>query len=836
MVDFSKELDSTELEIKTSPIDIYTESDRHNSAGQLRDAQSAVLEEWFQNHSNDKDVIIKLHTGEGKTLVGLLMLQSRLNMRKGPCVYVSPNIQLAEQVTDDADKFGIKYVFMGQDDDIPLDFEESRAILITYVHKIFNGKTKFGLNNHGVKVGTFVLDDSHACIDAIRGASTIRIKRESEAFKSLLMLFQQELRGQGEGRFYKIEKNIGSDDPMLIPYWDWVDKSSDVLSILMNNEQDKEIKFALPLLMNDLKKCAAYVTCKGIEIVPDFSLIHRFTSFYNADQRIMMSATTQDDSFFIKGLGLGKKAIETPLTNTVNKWSGEKMILFPSHLDETLYPEVIRDLGASLSKNVNTVSLVPSYLNVSLDYKNKGYTEVTRYNISKVLARLKSKTDKSAVIFANRYDGINLADDMCRMLIIDSLPISNSLPDRYEESCREDSDIIKVKIAQKIEQGLGRNVRSQKDYSVIVIIGADITNFMNSSRYQKFFSSQTKTQINIASRVTQLSKDDIAKGNNPIHTLQDLINKCLNRDAGWKAFYEKKMNELTETPTDHPYLDTFILEYEAEFALANDNLALACSKYRDLVNLALSDSEKGWYLQKLAKFTFLTDRAQSTKIQDSAFAHNHYLLKTDNMGYTRIKLNDDARLKNVLKYLSKYDTYSDLKSDVDKNLSYLTQGVCASKFEQALYEIAKLIGFESQRPDLEFKKGPDNLWSIGGHDYIAIECKNQVAKSRSEIIKSEIGQMSNHKGWFEENYPGASCSYIFVHQTNQIADNANPTFPIKVFTYDMLEKLKNRALSFTRSFCKYEISSITEETVSAELQANKLMPKEIILLAKTVKK
>ncbi len=835
MVDFSKELDSKELEIKTSPIDIYTESDRHSSAGQLRDAQSAVLNEWYQNHSDDKDVIIKLHTGEGKTLVGLLMLQSRLNMGKGPCIYVSPNIQLAEQVTEDADKFGIKYVFMGQNDDIPLDFQESRAILITYVQKVFNGKTKFGLDNHSVNVGTFVLDDSHACIDAIRGASIIKIKRESDAFKSLLTLFSQELRGQGEGQFYKIENNLGTDDPMLIPYWGWIDKSSEVLSILMKNEQEYGIMFTLPLLMNNLKKCSAYVTCKGIEIVPDFSLIQRFTSFYNAGQRIMMSATTQDDSFFIKGLGLNKNAIEASLTNTVNKWSGEKMILFPSHLDEKLYPGVMRDLGTLLSKSVNTVSLVPSYSKASLDYANKGYIEVTRNNISNVLALLKSKTDKSAVIFANRYDGINLADDMCRVLIIDSLPISNSLPDRYEESCRQDSDIIKVKIAQKIEQGLGRNVRSQKDYSVIIIIGADITNFMNSSRYQKYFSSQTKTQISIASSVTQLSKIDIAEGNSPIRTLQDLINKCLNRDAGWKAYYEKKMNELTVTPTDHPYLDTFILEYDAELALANDNMALACSKYRDLENLASSDPEIGWYLQKLAKFTLLTDRAQSIKIQDSAFTHNHYLLKTDSMGYTKIKLKDDARLKNVLKYLSIYETYSDLKSDVDKNLSYLTQGVSSSKFEQALYEIAKLIGFESQRPDLEFKKGPDNLWSIGNNKYIAIECKNQVATSRSEIIKTEIGQMANHRGWFEKNYPNATCSYIFVHQTNKIADNANPTFPIKVFTYDVLEELKNRTLSFVRSFSKYEISSITEETVSAELQANILMPNDIIQLAKMAK-
>jgi len=34
-------------------------------------------------------------------------------------------------------------------------------------------------------------------------------------------------------------------------------------------------------------------------------------------------------------------------------------------------------------------------------------------------------------------------------------PFFNSLLDKYEENCRATSDLINIKIAQKIEQGVG---------------------------------------------------------------------------------------------------------------------------------------------------------------------------------------------------------------------------------------------------------------------------------------------------------------------------------------------------------------------------------------------
>ena len=66
---------------------------------------------------------------------------------------------------------------------------EGKTILITYVQKVFNGRSVFGLDADGENVGTFLLDDSHACIDSIKNAFSMRIERQSPLFKISTLKF-----------------------------------------------------------------------------------------------------------------------------------------------------------------------------------------------------------------------------------------------------------------------------------------------------------------------------------------------------------------------------------------------------------------------------------------------------------------------------------------------------------------------------------------------------------------------------------------------------------------------------------------------------------------------
>jgi replicative superfamily II helicase len=80
MVDFNKRLGGSKPSSKpVNPQEIYESADRASDTGPLRPAQISVLKEWFEERRTAKDLIIKMHTGQGKTLIGLLLLQSRLN-------------------------------------------------------------------------------------------------------------------------------------------------------------------------------------------------------------------------------------------------------------------------------------------------------------------------------------------------------------------------------------------------------------------------------------------------------------------------------------------------------------------------------------------------------------------------------------------------------------------------------------------------------------------------------------------------------------------------------------------------------------------------------------
>jgi replicative superfamily II helicase len=145
MVDFKKRLKKKEIVKKVKPAEIYDSLDRRSEAGPLRDSQQKILDDWFLTRLEHKNTIIKLHTGEGKTLIGLLILQSKINAGKGPAVFVCPNKYLATQVMQEASKFGIAYCDFSNGRDFPDEFLLGKKILITHVQKLFNGKTVFGI-------------------------------------------------------------------------------------------------------------------------------------------------------------------------------------------------------------------------------------------------------------------------------------------------------------------------------------------------------------------------------------------------------------------------------------------------------------------------------------------------------------------------------------------------------------------------------------------------------------------------------------------------------------------------------------------------------------------
>jgi replicative superfamily II helicase len=822
MVDFKKKLAGKIVEKQTDPVKLYNTLDRQADKGPLRPAQIDVLTKWFETETNRRDTIVKLHTGQGKTLIGLLMLQSRLNAGHGPVVYICPNNFLVDQTCEQARQFGIRTCT--SEGDLPEEFIDGKSIFVTSVQKVFNGLTKFGLYKQSVSIDTMLMDDAHACSDTIRNQCRIHIPREEEAYSLLKALFSADLEEQGVGTYADIE-NEKRDAFLPVPYWAWIPREAEVAGILSRYSDRKSIKFAWPLLKNLLTHCQCIISGSALEIEPYIAPLDAFGSFDKAKRRIFMSATVTDDAFLIKGLRLSPETIAEPLTYDGEKWSGEKMVLLPSLIHEDLDHGLIVEKFSKSSKKrrFGWVALVPSFEKAK-PWGSNGAVVPKTETIGTVIDALSRGDFDDTVVLVNRYDGIDLPDKTCRILVFDSKPYAESLTDLYEEHCRPHSAATLMRAVRTVEQGMGRSVRGEKDYSVVVVIGSDLVRLLRDKSSRRFLSPQMATQIEIGLEITDMAKQDIDDGIEPLKAFVDLANKCLKRDDDWKAFYAEKMEKVSVAGSDQSALKLYKSELDAELAHTKGDYAGAVSLVQAIIDKgALDDDEKGWHLQTQARYNFLSNRAESDILQIAAHKRNRLLLKpTSGVTVTKLTVVSQGRAERVKKWIGSYNDYADLNVAITEILGRLVFGTKADKFEAALNELSFALGFVGERPDTEWKEGPDNLWALDDSQYILFECKSEVAVTRAEIHKRETEQMNRSSAWFAKHYREMKVKRLIIHPAGKIDSAAAFTHDVEGIRESDLKKLVKATREFFKSFENQNLDDLTATHIQKVLDVHKL--------------
>lgn len=822
MVNFRKRLAKTPVSSPSIPQEIYESLDRASDKGPLRDVQEKILDDWYSNYRNKRDVVLKLHTGQGKTLIGLLILQSKINDGKGPALYLCPNNHLVKQTVKQANQFGISVSEVATD--LPESFLDGKSILITSAHKLFNGLTKFRLGINSVRVQSIVIDDAHACVDAVRESLKIRIDNTAAAYRELLDLFSEALPQQGAGTFADILKgNLNS--LLSVPYWEWQDNEAEVVRILAKYSESTAIKFSWPLLKDMINGCQCVISGTALEISPYLPPLQSFGTYSNAEHRVFMSATVTNDSFLVKGFGLSRQTIINPLKIPNEKWSGEKMILIPSLIHESLQRNmIVQRFAEARPKAFGIVALTPSF-GKAKTWEPFGARIADKDSIDQMIDNLVAGNFESPVVIANRYDGIDLPDKSCRILIFDSKPYSDDLIDRYSDGCRTTSDVTTIRIARTIEQGLGRSVRGEKDYSVIVITGSSLVRNLKSHDSQKHLSNQTRKQIEIGLNIAEMAQEDIDKGTEPFEVIKQLINQSLGRNEDWKAFYVEQMNTVSDSNVDASALTFFETELEAERKFRNGDIDGAIGMLQKLVNNDDTDDyDKGWYLQEIARYFYANEKVESNKLQIKAHRLNRFLLKPrSGMTVKKISTVSQKRMENIISWISAYENYDELRIVLDDLLGSLRFGVRAERFEGAFNDLAFALGFIGERPDKEWKEGPDNLWALQDNEYLVVECKNEVDLIRNEIHKDESDQMNQSCAWFRKNYEGAAFSKILIIPTPRLANSAAfYESDVRIMDRESLGALVRQVKAFFSELKNKNFRDLSEKFVQELINTHKL--------------
>ena len=324
--------------------------------------------------------------------------------------------------------------------------------------------------------------------------------------------------------------------------------------------------------------------------------------------------------------------------------------------------------------------------------------------------------------------------------------------------------------------------------------------------------------------IAKMASEEISEKNDAIEVIKSLMKQSLKRDDDWKEFYKEEMDSIGPNVVVSSILKTLVLERKAAVQNYVGNHEKACELVQKIIdNHCTNESEKGWYLQILARYMYSQSKTESNNLQKSAFLQNQELLKPkEGITYKKLEFINETRIKRIQEWVKQHDGFEEIMLSVESVLSDLQFGTSADKFEMAFKNLGTMLGFLSERPDKEYKKGPDNLWCGVSNQYFIFECKSQVNVDRQEIHKSEAGQMNTHCGWFENQYGDAVVKRILVIPTKNLSYQGDFTHDVEIMKRGTLRLLRNNVKAFFKEFKSYEIDSLSDDKIQGFINTHKI--------------
>ncbi|WP_212992926.1 DEAD/DEAH box helicase [Actinoplanes auranticolor] len=781
-LDFGKLTKRSVVDTATEPRRIFTALPaRASKYARPWDVQAQVWDSWHDRRT-ESDLLIKMNTGGGKTVVGLMMLKSCLNEGIGPAVYITPDIYLADQVRAEADALGVETT----DDPRSGRFQSGKAILVTYIHKVINGMSVFGVvgdTRQRIPMGTVLVDDTHACLATLERQFSLVIPRDHPAYNELADLFDDALRDQSSSAV----RDLAEDVPgvaLPVPYWAWADRREQVLNRLHpHHDSNNAFKFVWPLIREVLHLCDVAITYSAIEIRPPCPPIDRIPSLAAARRRIYLTATLADDSVLVTHFDAASATVATPITPLTADDLGDRMILTPLETFPGTSDEQVRDFLVEQARVHNVVVIIPSGRRAGFwrDVANAVHDSSTIHDGVRALRA----GHVGLVVLINKYDGIDLPRKACRILALDGLPEAYSALERIEALALDESQAMITRQIQRIEQGMGRGVRSNDDHCVVLLIGPKLTQRLHHAAAK--FSPATRAQLELSAEVA-----DMLYGK-PFVDLGSVIDQCLDRDAAWVSASRDALDGVTY-PTTSTVSEVAVAEREA-FRLAElGRFSEAHDAMRAAINATtIERRHRGWLKQRAAGYLHLTDPAAAMQLQKSAQTDNKAVLRPrDGVEYHRLRsIADQAR--QSAEYLTKrYKDGNELVLGIGALVDDLvpdTDPARVPSFEQAIHDLALHVGFSAQRPERETGEGPDVLWSLGELAYVVIECKS--GSTSDAIWRHDAEQLSHSMDWFHEKYDRTcTATPVLIHNTNALHKQASARFGSKVITFAKLAQLR----------------------------------------------
>ncbi|MDQ0636435.1 hypothetical protein QFZ40_004406 [Arthrobacter pascens] len=818
----------------TRPREIYA-SLQGRKWPRLRPEQNEVLEAWYDRR-RESDLVLKQNTGGGKTLTGLLIAQSSLHEGIGPAVFLVPDSFLIQQVVDEANDAKIPVT---RDPDAE-QFRSSQAILVTTFHKLVNGRSAFGVR--GVKkvipLGVVIVDDAHAALAATNGLFAATVPASCKAFEQLLKLFSAELREQSPKAFAEMEAG-DHGAPIRVPTKAVAARTNEIMNIVRPHANDDKIKslyFSWPFVADSLKFATVTFTSRVVEIKTPCPEVALIPAFRQAKRRVYLTATLEDEGVLVTELDADPGAVRKPITPNQASDLGDRIVLAPLSINPRLADSAILKLARNFADGdrdgdgktdatpVNVVVLVPG------DYAASRWSEIANATLhvadmGPVIERMKKGEHIGLVVLVNKYDGVDLPGDACRLLIIDGIPTPLTPNEQRASAALTGSMYFRAREVQRIEQGMGRGIRDVSDYCAVLILTNEAALTLRDPQLRQFYSPATRAQVELSLQIAEQIDGEGAD------VIADLLDTFLERKTQW-------VSKSLEATADVTYDSAGTVTPLAEGRRKAFNLAMAgdadgaVQVLRKAIDTITDPLLKGWHLEELATYEHFVDPTAAQKTQAAARKLNSGVLKPSVAPSRKKVVGPAAQGKAAAEYLG--DRYQDART-MELAVASLFDNIAwgvehgADLAEEQIRLLGLHLGFGSIRPEKEDRDGgPDNLWALTPQQHAVIELKTDVSRSKPVIIKSEAAQLVHSMTWFGKQYPDAGePTPVLLHPSELLDSAAHVPGGTRVMTKSHLQDLRSDVEAFVKELAS-SASWADPKAVATGLERNQLTAAQIV--------
>lgn len=757
--------------------------------------QSDLLRSYFEQFRSAADVALELPTGTGKTLVGLLLAEWRRLHFRERALYLCPTRQLCHQVGAHAEQYGIRaHVLVGPGDQFPpaayADYLAADAVAITTYSGIFNYRPRL------TDPGTIVLDDAHAAEGYVSSPWTVSVPRWEypELFAATLDILVPAIPRDVLAR-------VRTDQPdsrliSAIPvqrFWELMQGLRDFFNASEGNDRlPEDVLFPWLMIRDHLDACQIYYSASEIAVRPVVPPTSTHAVFAGARQRIYMSATLGEGGELERIFGVREIGRIPVPRGWERQGSGRRLILFPHRsLDHTQVEALRIDVT---NRRGRALIICPSHvvaerLRPQLEDGLPRHRILTARDVERSLDAF-TEENRAVLLLAGRYDGIDLPDDACRVLVVHGLPAGITLQERFLSERLGATALLRDRIRTRLSQAMGRCTRNANDFAVVLLEGEHLLDFCANPETRRGLHPELQAEMEFGLQNSERRPSPEA--------FVDLMEIFFRRGDGWDQA-EQALTQLREGRERQVGTATTMLQevvaseiayVEALWHGAYDQ-ALAAARHvaERLTGPELASYRAWWYYLAGTAAWLLFKQSDRPDYRDMAADHWYRARQAAPSSWFRevevpqpaagaapggeLSLAASRAIELATEYLIDAGLVGARFERELQELHELLSQTASAPFERGLQKLGTILGWSARRPDEQ--GAPDSVWQLPGLCLVFEAKTDEVPEA--PISRTATQQAAGHARWAEARLTlqeRTQIVIVLVSPRTQLAAAAGP--------------------------------------------------------------